>query len=102
MISLSENHHMTPVAWCKMTFGFQAFDAIPLWEVIKDGLIVKVIREKYERYLNDLLLTELDSNNYLLEDRGEAPRKFPFCPMCGCENKEKALNCITCGFNLEN
>ena len=49
---------LTPVSWCQIGFGFQAFQNVPLWYDVKDGSIMEIVKENYEKYIQDKLKTK--------------------------------------------
>ena len=53
-----ETNNLTPVSWCQIGFGFQAFQNVPLWYDVKDGSIMEIVKENYEKYIQDKLKTK--------------------------------------------
>ncbi|MHA1720072.1 MAG: hypothetical protein ACTSWX_03555 [Promethearchaeota archaeon] len=75
MYELIETTKLTPVSWCKFSFGFQAFNNVPLWYDIKDGPIVKIIKENYDKYIQNLIRTKKREDQLKLKIESEFPEK---------------------------
>jgi hypothetical protein len=58
MYELIETTKLTPVSWCQFAFGFPAFQNVPLWYDVKDGSIMEVVKENYEKYIQGILATK--------------------------------------------
>jgi len=58
MYELIETTKLTPVSWCQIGFGFPAFQNVPLWYDVKDGSIMEIVKENYEKYIQGLLATK--------------------------------------------
>ena len=58
MYELIETTKLTPVSWCQFAFGFQAFQNVPLWYDVKDGSIMEIVKENYNKYIKSFLDTK--------------------------------------------
>ena len=58
MYELIETTNLTPVSWCQFAFGFPAFQNVPLWYDVKDGSIMEIVKENYEKYIQGILATK--------------------------------------------
>ncbi len=104
MFETIDKLNLTPVSWCKMTFGFRGFEDLSLWEDIKEGVIMQIIQSSYKKYSEklmnikeseDLVRIKLESDFKAITD------KIIQCPHCGTENSSRASNCMACGKSLK-
>ncbi len=58
MYELIETSKLTPVSWCQFSFGFKAFKNVPLWFDVKDGSIMEIVKENYNKYIQGFLNTK--------------------------------------------
>ncbi|UYP47441.1 hypothetical protein NEF87_003726 [Candidatus Lokiarchaeum ossiferum] len=107
MFTLIESEGLTPVSWCKMSFGYESFETLSLWDDIKDGVIFPIIREKYEQYIQKMLHIKRREDNLRLKIEAHFPDFHEFeetmsenaikCPNCGTENPDGSNFCVACG-----
>ncbi len=73
MYELIDTTKLTPVSWCKFAFGFQAFQNVPLWFEVKDGSIMEIVKENYDKYIKGFIDTKQRED----ELRSKIEKKFP-------------------------
>jgi ribosomal protein L40E len=97
-----ENAGLTPVSWFKIRFGFKCFESLFLWEEIKDGAVVPLIKDNYDFYIKKLLKTKAQEDSLKSLVESEMPDIRPnICPHCGKKNPPIATMCIGCNQKLE-
>ena len=107
MYSLIESAKLTPVSWCKIAFGFQSFESLFLWEEVNEGVIAPLIREKYDQYIQKMLMVKRREDHLrlqveavfpdLTEEEEQTSEHAIKCPSCGTENPEDSNFCVACG-----
>ncbi|MHA1562726.1 MAG: hypothetical protein ACTSPA_11435, partial [Promethearchaeota archaeon] len=70
-----ESTKLTPVSWCQIGFGFQAFQNVPLWYDVKDGSIMEIVKENYDKYIEKILATKEREDKLRKEKESEFPEK---------------------------
>jgi len=73
MYELIETTKLTPVSWCQFAFGFPAFQNVPLWYDVKDGSIIKLVKENYEKYIQTILETKKREDGLRTKIESEFP-----------------------------
>jgi hypothetical protein len=58
MYELISKSNLSPVSWWKLKFGFNGLDMLFVWEDIKDGVIVNMVKENYQKYLDKSMETK--------------------------------------------
>lgn len=107
MFSLIDSEGLTPVSWCKISFGYESFEILSLWDDIKDGVIFPIIKEKYDQYIQKMLHIKQREDNLRLKIEADFPDFKDFeepisenaikCLNCGTENPEDSNFCVACG-----
>ncbi|QEE15482.1 hypothetical protein DSAG12_01308 [Promethearchaeum syntrophicum] len=64
---------LTPVSWCQIGFGFQAFQNVPLWFDVKDGSIMEIVKENYNKYIKGILNTKEREDELRIKIESEFP-----------------------------
>jgi hypothetical protein len=73
MYSLIENAGLTPVSWFKISAGFKGFETIFLWDEIKEGPFMGMVKDKYDFFISKLLKTKATEDKI----RDHAIAEFP-------------------------
>ena len=110
MFNMIKNQNLIPVSWCKMKFGFRGFDDIPLWDEMKEGIIMKIIIERYEKYLGSLVKSKyqedavrqrVEAEYDIIYKDEQTDRNVIKCSYCGTENSRFGTLCMACGKTLK-
>ncbi len=75
MYELIETTKLVPVSWCQFAFGFQGFQNVPLWFDVKDGSIMEIVKENYEKYIQGILDTKEREDKLRTKIESEFPEK---------------------------
>ena len=75
MYELIETTKLTPVSWCQFAFGFPAFQNVPLWYDVKDGSIMEIVKENYEKYIQGIIATKEREDKLRKEIESDFPEK---------------------------
>ena len=112
MFETIEKLNLTPVSWCKIKFGFQGFEDVPLWDDIKDGIIMQIITERYEKYLNKVIKVKQQEDairskaeaafSFIQQSEETTERNVLQCMWCGTENSKDSKFCMACGEKFDN
>jgi len=70
-----ESTKLTPVSWCQIGFGIQAFQNVPLWYDVKDGSIMEIVKENYNKYIKGILDTKEREDELRTKIELEFPEK---------------------------